>query len=106
MLHGENSTAIGMMNRMSGKKEERIEFTKDNKKVILEDLDQSWVFEKEQVMLHTSGDWMNTLEKRGFKALIEVYFNAINESNYVDPLTLKSHRLCATLIESIENEQI
>jgi virulence factor len=106
MLHGDNSTAIGMMNRMSGKKEERIEYTKDNKKVILEDLDQSWVFEKEQVMLHTSGDWMNTLEKRGFKALIEAYFNAIDESNYVDPLTLRSHRLCATLIESIENGQI
>lgn len=104
-IHNSNTTAIGLMNRMSGLKEERIEFTKKNKKNILLNLDQVEVFENEQYKVVTYDDWVSTLERRGFKDIISTFITAIQtgdtlEKQLID--SIETHRICNYLVSELE----
>ena len=107
MLSGEESTAIGMMNRVSGKKEERIEFIRNNEKIILKELVETQIYENENIHISTFGDWTSTLDKRGFQAMISDFIDLVRSDSsemYNPELAIESHKLCNYLIEAIEND--
>lgn len=107
MLKENGRTAIGSMNRMSGAKEERIEYMANNVKHIIEDLDRLTVLESGKSSSYKSDDWTPVLMRRGFYDIITTFLNwTQNPSDAMDALeaSILSHEVCEYLVMAYASE--
>lgn len=105
ILQGEGSTAFGSMNRMSGAKEERIEYMTDNVKQVVMDLDHCELYSEGAKKSIDYDDWTPTLKRRGFEDLIAqflVWTNNPEGSKAALEMSLRSHEVCEYLVMEFE----
>ncbi len=104
---GENTTAIGIMNRTAGITEENIEYMVKGNKYIVEDLVDSFeVNNKKGKIKTTYGGWENTLYKRGFEDIINHFLNSVKSGSKPNPSiedSIITHRICEEIVKYIEN---
>lgn len=104
---GENTTAIGIMNRTAGITEENIEYMVKGNKYIVEDLVDSFeVNNKKGKIKTTYGGWENTLYKRGFEDIINHFLNSVKSDSKPNPSiedSIITHRICEDIVKYIEN---
>ena len=101
ILQGEGATAFGSMNRMSGAKEERIEFMSENVKHVILDLDHSLIYADNDKKEMSYDDWVPTLKRRGFVDLIAQFLEwtqCPKESLQALELSIRSHEVCEYLV--------
>lgn len=105
ILQGEGATAFAIMNRHSGKKEERIEYMGHNFKGIVKNLDElEWLKENRSERVNYD-DWIPVLKRRGFYAIIEQFLNYIKspkESYKELEHSLRTHEVCEYLVMEME----
>lgn len=101
MLQGEGSTAFGSMNRMSGVKEERIEYMVDNFKQVILDLDHCEIYENNSKKTMDYDDWTPMLKRRGFEDIITQFIEWIKKpeaSVAALEMSLRTHEVCEYLV--------
>lgn len=95
----------GIMNRVSGITEERVEYYSPDNKWLIEDITFGWHYEKENKNVLTFGNWESTLYKRGFVNMIEDWLNALQQdtfdSNRIRDIW-ETHDLCETILKNIK----
>lgn len=109
ILKSEGRTAIGSMNRMSGGKEEVIEYTANNVKYIIEDLDRMNIIDAGKYTSYKPDDWTPVLKRRGFYDIITTFLNwtTTPELSRVSlELTIQSHELCEYLLDSVKKDHM
>jgi virulence factor len=100
-LIGQHSTAIGIMNRESGKNEERMEYICPGEKRIIEDLNTLTVYKDGTETRHKFGDWEPVLYRRGFDQITDLFLKDVKEVNSFmlqDYVSLKTHELCEAVV--------
>jgi virulence factor len=105
ILQGEGATAFGSMNRMSGAKEERIDYMTDNIKHIIMDLDHVTVCSDNSKKNIDFDDWTPTLIKRGFEDLIDQFLTWVDDpqaSKESLEMSLRCHEVCEYLVMEYE----
>jgi len=103
-LIGARGTAIGIMNRESGKNEERIEFICPGEKRIIEDLNTLTIYKDGNETRHKFGDWEPVLMRRGFDQVIDRFLKDITEVNgflLQDEDSLETHELCELIVQQL-----
>ncbi|SFC30171.1 virulence factor [Alkalibacterium subtropicum] len=106
LLKTTQATAYVAVNNESGTKLEKYEVQSQAETVVLENLtDKTTYTEKGEI--HTkAGDWVPTLEKRGFIPMIKAFIEAV-ETGSQNPVSLESarlsHHICETIIQKYEN---
>lgn len=103
-LLSHNFTAIGIMNRQSGKNEEVIEYMCADKKIVINDLNTQLIYEHNQEKHFAYSDWMPTLERRGFTAIINEFIEDVHsKAGFKDDDldSLKSHEICEDIIQKL-----
>ena len=106
-LTSHNFTAIGIMNRQSGRNEEVIEYMCPNKKIVINNLNSQRTYEHNEEKHVAFSDWMPTLERRGFDAIIFTFLEDIRlQVGFVDKDldSLKSHEICETIINILTKQ--
>ncbi|MFT5166156.1 MAG: virulence factor [Saprospiraceae bacterium] len=101
----QNETLLsGIMNRISGITEERVEYYTPGNKWLIEDLTSGWHYEKENKNTIGFGNWKNTLYKRGFVNMIEDWLNVLQNGNF-DSNRIQdiweTHHLCESILGKI-----
>ena len=76
-LSNKFTTAIGIMNRDNGIREETMEYMSSGKKAIVSNLTETSYFENNTTSKKKFGDWDNTLTKRGFTYIIEDFLKRV-----------------------------
>lgn len=105
ILQGEGATAFGSMNRMSGVKEEKIEYIAANEKHIIDNLDHGMVYANNEKTVLDYDDWTPTLKKRGFEGMIRQFLDWIDtpqEAMSALELSLRTHEVCEYLVMELE----
>lgn len=104
---GENTTAIGIMNRTAGITEEIIEYMVKGNKYIVEDLVDSFEINNKNGKIKTTyGGWENTLYKRGFEDIVNHFLNSVKVGSNPNPSiedSIITHRICEDVVNYIEN---
>lgn len=106
-LVGPRGTAIGIMNRDSGKTEERLEFICPGEKHIIEDLNNLTVYKDGNEIRHKFGDWEPILYRRGFDRITDRFLNDVRENHgYMeqDEDSLETHELCEIIVEKLVSD--
>ena len=106
-LIGCKSTAIGIMNRDSGKTEERLEFICPGEKRIIEDLNNLTIYKDGKEIRQKFGDWEPVLYRRGFEQVTERFLNDIREvAGYMeqDEDSLETHELCEKIVKQLTSD--
>lgn len=104
-LAGSSGTAIGIMNRESGKTEERIEYICPGEKRIIEDINELTIFQGGAETKHKFGDWEPVLFRRGFHQITDRFLKDVVETDgYMeeDEDSLATHELCEEIVKSLE----
>lgn len=99
-----NGTAVGIMNRESGKTEERIEFICPGEKRIVEDLNNLTVYKDGIEIRQKFGDWEPVLYRRGFEQITDTFLEDVTEQDRFlekDEDSLKTHELCELIVEQL-----
>lgn len=107
-LKTKNTTAIGIMNRVSGITEENIDYMVKGKKYIVEELVDLLELTTESKSKITFGPWETTLEKRGFYNIIDEFITSIREGREPNPSLEDSkitHEICEKIVNYIEKNQ-
>lgn len=107
ILQGDGATAFGSMNRMSGSKEERIEFMCENMKQVVLDLDHGRVYTNNDNKELSYDDWTPTLKRRGFVDLVAQFLEWVHHpeaSRQALELSIRSHEVCEYLVMEIERD--
>lgn len=105
-LHGEQSTAIGIMNRHTGVTEERLETMSEGKKQVVHNLVQTILYENDTEVHQGFGDWTTTLYRRGFVDMLDHFFNCVQHHVPFETSgdqVLWTHRICEDIIASLES---
>lgn len=105
-LIGHRGTAIGIMNRDSGKTEERLEFICPGEKRIIEDLNNLTIYKDGKETRHKFGDWEPVLYRRGFDQITDRFLQDVAEINgYIeqDEDSLVTHELCETIVRRLSD---
>lgn len=103
---GDNTTAIGIMNRTAGITEENIEYMTKGNKYVVEDLVDTFEINNRGKLKTTFGGWENTLYKRGFEDIINHFLSSVREVNKPNPSiedSIITHRICEEIVEYIIN---
>jgi virulence factor len=101
-LSGEDFTAIGIMNRMSGSAEERLEVSGDDTKREIRDIAEV-VDHKGQPTVRRRGDWVPVARQRGFEQIIQAFLDAVRAGKPLDAQdSLRTHELCERIVTEIE----
>lgn len=103
-LVGKHGVAIGIMNRESGKNEERIEYICPGEKRIVEDLNTLTIFKDGIESHHKFGDWENVLYRRGFEQVTDLFIKDVSgEGTYLesDEDSIKTHELCELIVQEL-----
>jgi len=95
----------GMMNRLNGANEERLEYYAHNKKWQIDNLRAGQVWENNSCSPLKFDDWQTTLTKRGFVGMLDDMLlqldagsNNANSSQHI----LDTHRLCEQVVKKVE----
>ncbi|WP_405735193.1 Gfo/Idh/MocA family oxidoreductase [Streptomyces sp. NBC_01537] len=100
-LSGDGFTAIGVMNRMSGSAEERLEVSGDDTKrevVNIADV----IDHKGQPTLRRRGDWVSVARQRGFEQITQAFLDAVRAGKLLDAQdSLRTHELCERIVTEI-----
>jgi virulence factor len=98
----------GMMNRISGLTEERVEYFTPENKWQIENLTTGWHFRKENKTTIEFDNWESTLYKRGFINMIEdwidVLLNGKFDSNRNQEIW-ETHHLCESILKQINTSE-
>ena len=103
-LIGENGVAIGIMNRESGKAEERIEYICPGEKWTLEDLDRLTIYKDGVVQNEKYDDWTPILYRRGFEQITDKFLRDIGRNHGFmeeDRDSILTHEICETIVSEI-----
>lgn len=103
-LVGQHGIGIGMMNRESGKTEEKIEYICSGEKRTIEDLNNLTIYREGTEIKEKYGDWESVLYRRGFSQITDKFIKDVNEIGRfmeVDEDSLKTHELCEKIVASI-----
>lgn len=104
-LIGKRGTAIGIMNRDSGKSEEKIEYMCAGEKRLIEDLNTLTVYKNNSETIEKFGDWDPVLYRRGFNSIIDNYIEDVkNVKCFIkkDEDMLLTHELCELVVKALE----
>ncbi|MFB1049825.1 Gfo/Idh/MocA family protein [Paraliobacillus sp. JSM ZJ581] len=104
-LIGEETTAIGMMNRNSGITEEVVEYTTDQHKYVIDSLVTTTHYHNREKNLQTFGDWEPTLYKRGFYQIVDHFIDCVQHNKTPQPSindSLITHDICEQIVSKIE----
>ncbi|WP_329320806.1 Gfo/Idh/MocA family protein [Streptomyces sp. NBC_01262] len=100
-LSGDGFTAIGVMNRMSGSAEERLEVSGDDTKrevVNIADV----IDHKGQPTVRRRGDWVSVARQRGFEQITQTFLDAVRAGKLLDAQdSLRTHELCERIVTEI-----
>lgn len=102
-FYGENNIGIGIMNRISGMNEERVEVFKEGEKTIIENVSSKYSYKDNILIKEKESDWMPTLEKRGFYNLIDnflFYIKREEKFNFYDSQLL-THKVCEDILNKL-----
>jgi virulence factor len=99
----------GMMNRLNGANEERLEYYAHNKKWQIDNLSEGQVYENNSCSPLKFDDWQTTLTKRGFVSMLDDMLlqladganNAKNSQQILD-----THRLCEQVVNRVEAKRL
>lgn len=103
-LSNKFTTAIGIMNRDNGIREETMEYMSSGKKAIVSNLTETSYFENNTASTKKFGDWDNTLTKRGFTYIIEDFLKRVRENNLSYDIledSIKTHKLCDDILKQL-----
>ncbi len=105
-LTTKSAVGIGIMNRYSGKNEERIEYMCPDKKIIIDDLNDCTIYQNQsQVKPSPSGwDWVPLLTRRGFESMIADFLTAVKANSGYDTRaqgSLITHQLCEQIVAAL-----
>lgn len=99
---------IGGMNRISGVEEERLEYYSPGNKWVINNLHGGTHFTPEQILPLGFGNWVSTLQKRGFVDMITDWLRVIRAKK-MDPVALEdiraTHMLCESLVERVSQDK-
>ncbi|WP_459185854.1 Gfo/Idh/MocA family protein [Streptomyces sp.] len=103
-LSGDGFTAIGVMNRMSGSAEERLEVSgEDTKREVLNIAEV--IDHKGQPTLRRRGDWVPVARQRGFEQIILTFLDAVRAGEVLSAWdALETHKLCERVVEAITDK--
>jgi len=94
----------GMMNRLSGIEEERVEYYTPENKWLIEELTSGWHYTKGTKNALGFDNWKSTLYKRGFVDLIEDWLTILQEGNF-DAKRIQdiweTHQLCESILTKV-----
>lgn len=105
-LTTKSAVGIGIMNRYSGKNEERIEYMCPDKKIIIDDLNDCTIYQNQsQIKPSPSGwDWVPLLTRRGFEPMIDDFLAAVKTKKGYDASAegnLMTHQLCEEIVAAL-----
>lgn len=103
LLETSRTTAYVSINNESGTKLEKYEVQSKFGTVVLENLTDKTVHTEKGVTLSKAGDWVTTLEKRGFVPMITSFIQAV-ENNEKNPVSIQSALLSHEICEAISAE--
>lgn len=98
-------TAIGVMNRNSGKTEERLEVIASGNKWQVDDLVESVHSYNGEEKSVRSGDWEPILVRRGFAQIIDCFLSAAAQGLPSSPTaedSLLTHELCEQIVRELD----
>lgn len=104
-LLGEHAVAVGVMNRESGRTEEKVEYISPGEKRIIEDLNTLTVYRNGVETRKKFGDWDPVLYRRGFHQIVEEFIMDIESGQgFVasDEDSLITHELCELIVDQLE----
>lgn len=107
-LIGKRGTAIGIMNRDSGRKEEKLEFICPGEKRIIEELNNLTIYRGEAEIHQKFGDWEPVLSRRGFDQITDHFLEdaaKVNSFMPQDEDSLATHELCETIVQQLLSER-
>lgn len=100
-LTGQNSTAVGMMNRNSGANEELLEYMSPGNKLTIRDMAERVRVRDGQETISKFGDWDATLFKRGFQQIVEHFLTCVHQNDlsrsFLDDAVL-THEICEKIV--------
>lgn len=101
MLKAQQQTAFVSINNEAGTKRETVELQSPDGTYTVENLSQITKYSAEGSLTNAPGDWMETLEVRGFLPMIESFVSMIEEGTEL-PVSyesvLLSHKICEEII--------
>ncbi|VYU49158.1 gfo/Idh/MocA family oxidoreductase [Clostridium tertium] len=104
---GENTTAVGVMNRCAGITEEIIEYMVKGNKFVVEDLVDTIEVNNNGKTKTSFGGWESSLYKRGFEDIITHFLTTIKEKKSANPSledSIITHRICEEIVEYINSK--
>ncbi|PLT36008.1 Gfo/Idh/MocA family protein [Bacillus sp. V5-8f] len=106
-LTGEGCTAIGIMNRNGGVTEEIIEYHAGHHKYVVDNLVETTHYHSKDSNVVKFGDWVPTLQKRGFYQIINHFIQCVQNNETPDPSiddSLITHKICERIVKTINSE--
>lgn len=103
-LSGSGYTAIGIMNRDSGRTEETLEVMDSRNKLVVNNLVELIHYNAEEEKRTTYNDWQTTLYRRGFPQIIDHFLQSVKQGVSPSPSasdSLKTHQLCEQIVLQI-----
>jgi virulence factor len=101
-MSGEDFTAVGVMNRMSGSSEELLDVMgEDTKRQVLNLAEV--VDHRGQPTVRRRGDWVPVARQRGFEQIVGVFLDAVEKGTLLDATdALRTHELCERIVTEVE----
>ncbi len=104
-LEAKEGTAIGIMNRESGTSKETVEVHSPKETRIAENVNKVISQQNKSNMIHAENDWEPTLNKRGFRGIVDTFLNRVEKKevlNKSDEADLRTHLLAEEIIELLK----
>ncbi|KPC65728.1 Gfo/Idh/MocA family protein [Streptomyces albus] len=100
-LAGDGFTAVGIMNRLSGSAEERLEVSGQDTKREVRDLAEV-VDHKGQPSVRRRGDWVPVARQRGIEQCVLAFLDAVRDGRTLSAQdTLRTHELCERIVTDV-----
>lgn len=100
-LAGDGFTAIGIMNRLSGSAEERLEVSGQDTKREVRDLAEV-VDHKGQPSVRRRGDWVPVARQRGIEQCVLAFLDAVRDGRTLSAQdALRTHELCERIVTDV-----
>ncbi|MFF9559083.1 Gfo/Idh/MocA family protein [Streptomyces albus] len=100
-LAGDGFTAVGIMNRLSGSSEERLEVSGQDTKREVRDLAEV-VDHKGQPSVRRRGDWVPVARQRGIEQCVLAFLDAVRDGRTLSAQdALRTHELCERIVTDV-----
>ncbi|CAL9370331.1 Gfo/Idh/MocA family protein [Streptomyces albus] len=100
-LAGDGFTAVGIMNRLSGSAEERLEVSGQDTKREVRDLAEV-VDHKGQPSVRRRGDWVPVARQRGIEQCVLAFLDAVRDGRTLSAQdALRTHELCERIVTDV-----